>query len=548
MTSSDDSSEQVARKHRKREKSSKKHKKRSKKDHKKKRQRDRSPSSSSDEDSYEEKRRRKKEHKKSRKHSRESRDERPDPLERNYALADALCSLFDMHPALSSDLPVMLVRLARGTTFDLGQMTDTSAAQGLSKVFGCLEAFGVQQDANGAWQWQGPPGANELLLIRVIRTMLDQIGVSMDAINTFEEIPKEPIVPAVIVQPDKPREAAIDSTSLVQEQTKALLQQFTQGNLAKELAQLCQLIMGGESLSLDSLPDEKLRNGLESLFVECGLEKSEMEDDDDDDSDDGATDDNSPSMGYSLPESREDTARARLSSILQVCEGKPAAARTATAGRRPIKGPMRTPEAYADDTQGQEDDDDSDDEGPLPAGVRPKGPVLDPELVKLRAAQRARELHGVKGGMDAGDIPPEGEGREEWMLVPGKHDFLSGVKAGQPMRSRTFGAQSKGDAGHPSASQQQSQQQPVNPKIKAEMEAIMQAHSDSRGLSLVEQHRQEKAQAQKEKESTGDNSWTWSRDKDLDSGRRVDKNALNMVYGGAADNLKKKFAGGFSGR
>jgi hypothetical protein len=87
---------------------------------------------------------------------------------------------------------------------------------------------------------------------------------------------------------------------------------------------------------------------------------------------------------------------------------------------------------------------------------------------------------------------------------------------------------------------------PVDPKIRAEMDSIMQAHSDARGPSLVDQHRQDKAQ--KDEESGADKNWKWSRDKDLDSGRRVDKNALNMVFGGASDNLKKKFQGGFSGR
>jgi hypothetical protein len=35
---------------------------------------------------------------------------------------------------------------------------------------------------------------------------------------------------------------------------------------------------------------------------------------------------------------------------------------------------------------------------------------------------------------------------------------------------------------------------------------------------------------------------------DLDAGRRVDKNNLNMIMGGAASNLKDKFQGGSIGK
>ena len=52
---------------------------------------------------------------------------------------------------------------------------------------------------------------------------------------------------------------------------------------------------------------------------------------------------------------------------------------------------------------------------------------------------------------------------------------------------------------------------------------------------------------QEKKEAAGkDGAWKWSREKDLDAGRRVDKDALHMVLGGAAENLKTKFQGGFN--
>jgi len=48
------------------------------------------------------------------------------------------------------------------------------------------------------------------------------------------------------------------------------------------------------------------------------------------------------------------------------------------------------------------------------------------------------------------------------------------------------------------------------------------------------------------KNSGGKKEWKWSRDKDLDAGRRVDKDALGMILGGAAGDLKSKFSGGFN--
>ena len=68
----------------------------------------------------------------------------------------------------------------------------------------------------------------------------------------------------------------------------------------------------------------------------------------------------------------------------------------------------------------------------------------------------------------------------------------------------------------------------------------MNAHSNARGPSLIDQHRAKK-EMDKQTKSGKPAEWKWSRDKDLDAGRRVDKDALSMVLGGAADNLKDKF-------
>jgi hypothetical protein len=80
------------------------------------------------------------------------------------------------------------------------------------------------------------------------------------------------------------------------------------------------------------------------------------------------------------------------------------------------------------------------------------------------------------------------------------------------------------------------------------MDAIMQAHQDARGPSLMDEHRSKLSKEKKQKleAANGKNEWKWSRDDDLDAGRRVDKDHLGMILGGAADNLKTKFKGGFS--
>jgi hypothetical protein len=126
------------------------------------------------------------------------------------------------------------------------------------------------------------------------------------------------------------------------------------------------------------------------------------------------------------------------------------------------------------------------------------------------------------------------------MIVPGKYDFLSNIKSGQPIKSRGFQNKKARDDNAPAA--------PIHPAVQAEMDAIMQAHQDARGPSLFDEHR---AKIQREKEiaaaaAGGKQEFKWTRDKDLDAGRRVDKDALGMILGGASDNLKSKFQGGFN--
>lgn len=510
--SDDDSSSDSYRRDRKRsKKSSKKHKKR--KEEKKRRRKYEDLSDSSDSD---DRRRRKKVKKNDKKRRR--REEKSgidvDPLQRNHELAENLRDVLSGYPQLASELPIMLIRLAGGTSFDLRQMTDSGAASGIARVFSKLQTFGVQQDESGCWVWQLPKGGarNELVLVKVVRTMLDQIGLTAEAVRDYENSLRKP--PAELPEPS---EATISVD--IEEQVNELLRQFGSEQLGPELAGLCCMILEGRIISLESLPNAELREGLEKLFAAVGLEQSEMEPDDEDEG---------PELGYALPDTNETETRTNLSGVLKVCT------QPSSAAAKPVrpKGPLRESEASLYSTTADSDDED---EGPVPIGAQVKGPAQSPELVRARAAERTCEMELVKAGLNPADATAlDGSTREEWMLVPGKFDFLSSIKSGQSMKSRTFETK---------AASSSDRKEVLDPAVQAEIDDIVKRHEDSRGPSLMELHRQKKAQ--ESKEGSDKKSWGWNRDKDLDDGRRVDKKALNMVLGGASSDLKKKFHGGF---
>ena len=75
-----------------------------------------------------------------------------------------------------------------------------------------------------------------------------------------------------------------------------------------------------------------------------------------------------------------------------------------------------------------------------------------------------------------------------------------------------------------------------------QVNAIQKAYEESRGPSLIDAHRQ-KLQELKEQQKDKKQDFKWSRDKNLDDGRRVDKNNLHNLLGGAQTELKSKFQG-----
>lgn len=467
---------------------------------------------------------------------------------RNRTIIRSLHDLLQDHPDFADDLPLILIRLAGGTMFDLTQMTDAAVGRALQTVFESLESFGVtQSEENGMWLLRNPPGVHrrdELVLLRVIRAVLDEAGISMEEIGRFEEKEEtrqneERINPGRATSTDEEAQNVTLSpdNQAVKESTFQLLIKF-QSNDAEfglQLAGLCKTIAEGEIVSIDGLPDERLKEALETLFHQCGLEKSEMEHHESDEEEDGDhVDDETPLMGYGLPDRADRLdVQGRLAAVMAACrEGPP---------RPRAIGPLRMPtEVELAAAISQKDVEEEEEEGPLLPGAalkRRRGPTLPPELIKSEAERRELELKATAAGLP---MPSMEGGREEWMIIPGKYDFLEGIKSGNPMKSRTFkNKKSRVD---------EEADVPIHPAMQAELDAIMKAHQDARGPSLMDQHR---AAKQKEKEAASANrsgkaDWKWNRDQDLDAGRRVDKDALGMILGGAADNLKTKFQGGFN--
>lgn len=410
---------------------------------------------------------------------------------------------------MSEDLPIMLIRMVSGTTFDLSAMPNRNTSHALAAVFESLTSFGVQTNESGAWKWINPGGASstttdELVLVKIVRALLDQIGLSMEAIDEWEQPSESSSEPeeeeaedsATILKPDEQRaqqQQAELQRQRIERETIQLIQNCQGGiQLAGELAALCKVVLEGEVIALDGLPDENLRTALEELFTNAGLVKSEMVDSDDEEAGDNNVGDEA-TFGYGLPEQDNGDSKTALTHVLNVCSDP------SKFKQRLIRGPMRPGQAELEM-------DSSEDEGPMLAGMSRREPVA------------------------IAPVKQEGT-REEWMLEPGKYDFLGAVKAGQPLRSRGFqGKSNKLDDPEPS----------IDPNVQQEIRSIWAAHEEARGPSLLEQHRLQKKQERAQKT---DEKWKWDRDKDLDAGRRVDTNNLKQIMNSGSE-LKSKFQSG----
>jgi hypothetical protein len=153
-------------------------------------------------------------------------------------------------------------------------------------------------------------------------------------------------------------------------------------------------------------------------------------------------------------------------------------------------------------------------------------------MAASKAAKRAKQHASTAAASNA--KKDDRDGREDWMLTPGEHDFLKGIQSKQ-MQNRTF--KNERNRGQSTAGPVEQ----INPEVLAEVNAIQQAYAESRGPSLLDAHRQSQQEAKAGANDKKD--WKWSREKNLDDGRRVDKNALHLVLGGAKTELANKFQG-----
>ena len=414
---------------------------------------------------------------------------------RNYELAEALYALLVEHPTADmsiNTLPLVLIKLAGGTSLDLRQMPNRSAALALNGVLETMQTFGLNQSEHQVWKWEvpggtrpgAPPPRDERILLRIVRTLLNDIGLTMEAIekdndlvsnsrtsstNGSKTVPDPVAATATETNAAPDNNAAETVLTAIENKTFKMLHSFQskapgQGGeekkpftLPAELGGLCNMILEGETIALDGLPDQKLRQSLEELFETCGLELCEMDEEEDDESSNdeegrtkgemrdagGGGDENVKSMGYGLPEqsARLELARAKLASVMGACEqavSDPTKLESAVTQKRPLKGPMRMPANY------QAPEESSDEEGPAPVGemAKRKESTLSKEMIKQQAEMRARQLKGAVTGVEE-LMSSDPNQREEWMLVPGKFDFLSSIKAGNGIKSRNFQAASK---------------------------------------------------------------------------------------------------------
>lgn len=489
-----------------------------------------------------------------------------------HELANALAQLFDVYPAMTSleqgGIPLMFIQLSRGTEFNLSSMPDRRLANLLNEVFLSLKVHGMELGDNGSWGWltTSSKGSRRnhdaLALLRLVRALLNGVGITMSAFGEYERKQRmereqrqkvlqkqveERDEQMKIVDAKETQQQSVNSETnnertmeeneqeimqrkRVERMTSQLLSRFDPQNtsnsaLAGELKGICDLLLEGESVQLDGIENVKLKATMAKLFKLVGLELVEMDDEEDSEEDGygeqtAGTDDVEKSFGYALPESISirATVASNLDEVLRVCrfqssDGKEGAPVAWAASKKE--------EAVQMESSSDED------EGPAPMGT----------IAAVNQSKRKR-IMPVK---NPSELVDEG-GREEWMMVPGEHDFLKGIQAGgsKSTSSRTFkNEKNRGQSIAPVSFNAG----PINPEVLAEVNAIQKAYEESRGPSLLDAHRQQQQDLKEQQQGRKAKDFQWSRDKNLDDGRRVDKNALHQVLGGASTELKSKFHG-----
>jgi hypothetical protein len=466
-------------------------------------------------------------------------------------LASALSQLFDSYPAMAyldeGGIPLLFIQLSRGTEYNLSAMPDRNLARLLEAVFDAISIHGMELGGDGAWRWGNATktggsrqGGDDLVLLRLARALLNGVGISIESVEKYEQNQLRKLQQhreEEVAKIDNPRgndtimqtnttnelvnveanEEEVRHRKRVERMTSQLLDRFDPKNdassLANEVKGICDVLMDGESVRIDSIENGKLKASLAQLFQLIGLEMVEMEDEDEDEDETNEE----RVMGYALPDT-SDTATSNLNEVLRVCRFR------SSGGNEDAPTSWKTePSALSKNQQLQDESSSDDDDGPAPLGT-----IAAAEAMKRKRLPQIQHLNNVIA---------EG-GREEWMMVPGEHDFLKGISKstkGRAFKNEKMRGQAIAPFDHGKSAE------PINREVLEEVHAIQKAYEQSRGPSLLDAHRQ-KLQESKQKQQ-GSKEWTWNRDKNLDDGRRVDKDALHMVLGGASTELRSKFQG-----
>jgi Protein of unknown function (DUF3752). len=509
-------------------------------------------------------------------------------------LVDQLHQLFSQYPDLATELPYYLIRMASGSSINLSRVSETDQElvrmlETLFQTMNCTYGDHGNEYQSREWSFDARHGNltddndKALSLVRWVRDELDMFGITMDKIGEYElsmqvHVPRTSMTKGANETEPTPIMTSASTSSMENEiacLTQMVLEEFSPppptslsssssslqpNTLAKELYDILNMIVQHEIVSLDGISDEKLKKSLEQLFLAIGLCREEMEDDSDDD-DDQERDKEKVAYGYVMPESQEEdgplSVQRNLDAAINACKAlhqrwmqchyqeqqpPPQPNRPAESGKR-ILGPCRPPPLQSLDAtsfssnqheqstgENNDEDDEEDDFGPDPfASVKNKRTVSSMSKVRQQEASNPGTMSTLQNNK-----------REEWMMQPGEHDFLKGVLS-KGIKSRTFRNEKSKDMRSDTIADA-----PLDPKIQKQVDDIRKLHEQSRGPSLMEQHRERMEQQKREKQNQQQGGWSWNREKDLDAGRRVDKSHLHMVMGGASSELKNKFQGSYS--
>lgn len=489
-----------------------------------------------------------------------------------HELATSLTQLFESYPAMSSleegGVPLLFIQLSRGTEYNLSQMPDRNLAHLLEGVFESLSIHGMELGGNGAWKWsnaltaqqQQSGNSNDLALLRLAGSLLNGVGVTLDRVEAYEqyqlqgkskhstteqesksETKVSDVTPQGNTNNTKPSqhesEEDIRRKKRVERMTSQMLNRFdprdsssSNTSLATELKGICNALIEGESIQLDGIENTKLKATLAQLFSLIGLEMVEMNDDDDEVDGEGDVENDINTekiMGYALPD-LSNGVTSNLQEVLRVCRYHSSGGSESA----PTSWMATNPSVPISSNKVHEDSSSDDEDGPAPLGT----------MAAVKAAKRKHETQIQNVNKQSGYV--EGE-REEWMMIPGEHDFLKGIS--KSTLSRTFKNEKMRGQAIVSYAESKTNIEQINPDVLDEVNAIQRAYEQSRGPSLLDAHRQKTLESKLKKQQQKGNEFTWSRDKNLEDGRRVDKNALHQVMGGAKTELKSKFQGSLGG-